>query len=58
MLCTTNTGRDEAGWIVEERWDELRKLGQAGGWLVKHHEVIPLPALQLLDLASACGALG
>lgn len=32
-------GRDEAGWIVEERWEELRKLGQAGGWLVTHDQV-------------------
>ena len=32
--------RDEAGWVCEERWEELRKLGQAGGWLVDHREVI------------------
>lgn len=29
----------EAGWVCQERWDELRKLGQAGGWLVDHPEV-------------------
>ena len=31
--------RDEAGWVCQERWEELRKLGQAGGWLVDHREV-------------------
>lgn len=31
--------RDEAGWVCQERWEELRKLGQAGGWLVDHCEV-------------------
>ena len=34
-----DAGRDEAGWVCQERWEELRKLGQAGGWLVDHREV-------------------
>lgn len=36
-------GRDEAGWIVAERWEQLRKLGQAAGWLVTHDQVLLSP---------------
>ena len=36
---TDGADRDEAGWLCQERWEELRKLGQAGGWLVDHPEV-------------------
>ena len=55
--------RDEAGWVCQERWQELRKLGQAGGWLVDDREV-PLfaPCLRLrhqplLYPSELCGRL-
>lgn len=38
-LDVGTAGRDEASWVCEERWEELRKLGQAGGWLVNHQQV-------------------
>ena len=45
-FCSTNQTRwciaegDEAGWVCEEQWEELRKLGQAGGWLVDPQQVL------------------
>lgn len=47
-----NAEHDEAGWVCEERWEELRKLGQAGGWLVDHQQVcsMHLPG----DVAKCC----
>ncbi|DBA76756.1 TPA: hypothetical protein ACH3X2_008784 [Trebouxia sp. C0005] len=38
-LNAATAERDEASWVCEERWEELRKLGQAGGWLVDHQHV-------------------
>lgn len=48
-----NAERDEAGWVCEERWEELRKLGQAGGWLVDHQQVCSMCCTCLVMLPSA-----
>lgn len=50
--------RDEAVWVCQERWDELRKLGQAGGWLVDYPEVplfsLAFAMLPLTQLSWLC----
>lgn len=39
QLDLASAERDEAGWVCEEHWEELRKLGEAGGWLVDPQQV-------------------
>ena len=47
MWCIAGAEQEEAGWVCEERWQELRKLGRAGGWLVEAEQVVIYPAFHV-----------